>query len=516
MAARLRAVLAACCLAAGAGAAHAADSVILIDHSGSMVSYYRADMMRPLITRIIAASTSSTRPDLVLFAEQTTRIDGLDAPNFNQPKGDTNLRAALDHALRYSRIWVVTDNVQDVDGSHDMSAFYTALQQPRVRDVVVFPLLQKELSSAGLLIYAISTVSSSEPIDAEVVRFKQSGGGSEMTELLMKPLSMNAIVVTQDDKDRPLAFTEGDHLYFESRVRIGARYPHLYFERSPARGAQSVSPFAGERCLVSEKNEAKIDPSYVQTSTEGVYKVSVDFGRVRLRRTLGCYVEAAFGRSSVSEEIVTPVQIEVPRGNLRLSNAYLAKFTASTPAEAKQTGRVFGFGRLPEFLAEPVTLVPLKLPRRVRITYRPWPAIALLLAAIAIVAAAGFGGRAAYAALTNRGTSVTAQTLTGRKLEAAVRRGDVVVSGRVVGRINGVDFRPTSGVRLDPEALAAPLNAPMTCILTDGARVVLTFDDHVGGTSASPQESGRPGSGGSKAGRSPAAGATAPRTPKRR
>jgi hypothetical protein len=457
-----------------------ADTILLIDRSGSLRPYYQSGEVRSLARRLAAACESTGRLDLAVFDTEFTPITSLDSPDFAERGRDTQLHGALLQARgKYAQIWLLTDNVQDVAGDKDMTRFYEALKEHGIRHVYVFPLLHQPPPEApGLLIYAISTRDDSSRLQKQIAAFRQTTGDlQQLSELLMKPLGENSIEVEVLGQPKPLKFAEGSALRIEDNIRIRAKFPHLYFETSPAQGGQAASPFVGDSCLVAEKNDSEIFPRSVQTQNAAEYRVKADFGRVHLKTTLPCIWQAGFQRSRESGEIETPIIIRVPQRNLRLSPAFLRRFTAADEQEARQTGKIAGLQHLPEFLAPQETIVPIRIPHQVTVTYPPWPAIFLTLAGTAL---AGLVGLLIYLAVKSLPArrQLYAEDEQGRPLPAELRGNQVIVSGRQVGRLASGSFVPVGGTKLEPEAPLAAIRGPLLCVLPDGNRIRLFFEGH--------------------------------------
>jgi len=385
-------------------AAFAQRTVALIDGSGSMVPYYNSQLVYRLAESITSAAGTA---DLALFHTSVVKLDDLNHLRRIKPGGNTYLTDALNaQKSMYQVIWIVTDNVQDTGGPsetrNDMANFYRALQDPQVQFIYVFPLRQPA-GTPGLLVYAIATTPDSVAVDKQTSRFLELTKDLRLTQVLMKPLGENAIDVDAIESKAPLSFRTGDVLALENRVLIGPKFPHLYFDSSPARGTKVASPFQHNSCLVPEKGESSISPEFVQTESTGEYRVAIDFGRVTLKPTMECWFQAAFGRAAESEEIQTPIEIQVSGRSLQLSKAFLDEYAADSPEQAKTTGRIHGIRSVPGFVAPEVIHVPLRIPQKVNIRYPQLPGVLLL------------GGFAVIAGSTVFGTRVLIRRLRARR-----------------------------------------------------------------------------------------------------
>lgn len=450
----------------------ASDTLVLIDRSGSMKRYYESGLVRNIVDRIERGSSAVEHPDLAMFDVKVVRIPNLDSPDFTFTHNDTYLTDALSEAVRdHKRVWVLTDNVQDEAGSQDMTNFYKLLQSDRIRFIYLFPLRQQP-GSQGLLIYAISTESSPEALEREVAAFRSATTDLQLSELPMKPLGENVIKVELAAKEPSFRFDEGQVLRFGSRVRIGPKFPHLYFEASQAHGGNLRSPFRESSCLVSEKSESSISPEMVQTSEIRDYQVTVNFGRVKLRRSFRCIWQAAFNRSHESQEIQTPIEIHVPQANFRLADSFLTGFTAKTPSEALETGKIAGLQRLPEFLAPSETIVPVRIPAGISVSYPSWPALVLIALGALFVLLALLLLRALAAAISKAGAAdIWAEDEHGVPVPAELKKDEVWLARKMVGTKANQHFRPAPGIRLDPPAQLASILLPITVLFTNGSRI---------------------------------------------
>jgi len=452
-----------------------ADSVVLIDRSGSMKPYYGNGLAQRLTRDIVEASRATEATDLKVF---NTNVETSSPATFSNvvPTGDTNLTKALtDHVGHYNRIWILTDNVQDLGAGagSDMADFYAALQAAGIHTIYVFPLRQAA-GAAGLLVYAMTTVTDTEGLDRQVKRFEDLTQDLQLSKLLMKPLGENAIDVQIVGSTEELTFREGHALAFDNRIRIRRKFDHVFFRSSPARTVAVSSPFAGDSCLVAEKSESDITPREVHTEGADEYSISVNFGRVSLRRNLTCLVHAAFVQSNTVQRIETPVVIDVPRDRLRLSDTFLSDFAAASPEEARSTGKIFGLDKVPSFVAPETIHVRISVPRTVKVEYGPMAAViligvGLIGAAVMVVAVR------AIVQFASPKLRVVAESEAGERLHSTFDDQIVRVGNDDLGRVDGTDFSPSPGVRLDPEAAAASIVNPVTCVLPSGERIRLRF-----------------------------------------
>ena len=474
MAADVRLAVCTIALTLAAGSAWA-DSVVLIDRSGSMRPYYGNGLAQRLTRDIVEASSATEAPDLKVF---NTSVETSSPAAFSRvvPTGDTNLTKALtDHVGDYDRIWILTDNVQDLGAGagRDMADFYAALQAEGIRTIYVFPLRQAP-GAAGLLVYAMTTLAETEGLDRQVKRFEDLTQDLQVSKLLMKPLGENAIDVRIVGSNEELTFREGEPLAFENRITIRRKFDHVFFKSSPARTAAVSSPFAGDSCLVAEKGESDITPREVHTEGADQYSISVNFGRVSLRRNLNCLVHAAFVRSNIIERIETPVVIDVPRDRLRLSDAFLSDFAAASPDEATKSGKIFGLDKVPSFVAPETIHVRIPVPRTVKVEYGPMAAIILVGLGLITAAVVVVGGKA-IVQLASPKLRVVAETEAGEPLHSTFDDQVVRVGNDELGRVDGTGFSPSPGVRLDPESGPASIVSPVTCVLPTGERIRLRF-----------------------------------------
>jgi len=464
-----------------APAGRAQDTVILVDHSGSMAPYCQEGWTKRLTDQLLTAAGQNGGAQLAGFSQSTFPLSSTSAPEFCATSGATHLNSALASSLgSYGQIWLLTDN-QLVEPGAQIQDFYSTLQSDRVQEYHVFPLVHTP-GQPGLLVYAISTLPPyPNPRLAQQVAAFLDGASPEdkLADLVMKPLGENVIEVTVTGGDKLQAFEEGQVLKFKSMVQIGPKFNHLYFQPSRARGSTIANPFREQPCLKLERSESSISPEEVETVQPKVYEVTVDFGRVTLDSSrFSCIWHAAFGgRSHEVAEIQTPISIFVPRQHYRLSDRFLADFTAADPADAKKTGKIAYLAKLPDFLAPTETVVPVRVPHQVRVTYSSKWAFLLFALASGILAILTLGVRTIARAFSEAGPAVRAVEKNGSVLRAEVKQGSVLVSGHPVGRLAGKVFTPAPGIRLDPPASSASIQSPTPISLTlnDGSTVYLTF-----------------------------------------
>jgi len=462
--------------------ASAADTLVLIDRSGSMASNFQSGLAKDLATRMLKAAETTGKADLAVFDVEWHVIPGLDSPEFATFGKDTYLDKTLKQFKdKYDRIWLLTDNVQDDPASadrYDMSSFYSTLQAKEIRTIYVFPLRQSP-GNAGLMIYAISTGEDTRKLEQQVNTFQRPGQEFKFEKLAMKPLNENVIQVTIIDveindakilhEQKSLRIREGDPLKIETRVRIEPKYPHLYFESSPVTPSRAGTPF---KCLVADKPESDINPNQVQTGTSQEYRVTVDFGRVHLKKGPGCIWEAAFGHASESADIETPITVTIPRNNFKLSKTFLADYVASSESEAKVTGKIFGLEKLPGYMAPETTKVPIRIPYRVVVQYPSWPAIVLSIGGVVLLVLVWLVIKLLSG--ISFAPHFTAETEDRKPLPTLVRDKQVFVSNQLLGSIQSNEFTPAPGVRLDPDLRVADIgDSPLICVLRDGQRIRL-------------------------------------------
>jgi hypothetical protein len=354
-----------------------------------------------------------------------------------------------------------------------MATFYARLQSDDIRTIYVFPLRQGA-GAAGLLLYAMTSESDTQALDRQVQRFEELTRDLQMSKLLMKPLGENAIVVetVADNTDRK--FRVGEPLLFANQIRITRKFPHVFFDNSPVRTAEVINPFIGDSCLVAERSVADITPNEVTTADGKVYSISVNFGRVTLRKNLNCLIHAAFIRPNAEQGILTPIVIDVPRDRLQLSKQFLSDFAATSPDDATKTGKIFGLDQVPSFVAPETIRVQIPVERTVTIEYGPTAAIILVGLGLIGGAVVVLAGRA-IAQLASPKLRVAAETEAGDQLHSTFYDQVVRVGNDELGRVDGTAFSPSPGVRLDPEADTASIVSPVTCVLPTGERIRLRF-----------------------------------------
>ena len=445
-------------------------NALLLDTSKSMRPYYDAGLMRDL-NRLLY-DILQAKGGIALFGFSTTvlaapNIDALSKPEL----GDwTYLDQAVDFALQrqYGTVWIVTDNVQsqsDDPQAANTAVFYQELRSSKINRIVVFPLRQPP-GRAGLVVYALELKQESDPAFAhQIQQFTERTRNSYQTEpLQMKPLDSNTVELNFV-KSNPgnLArsskeYTVGQNIREDFQAHFKSKFQHLRISDARVEVPSTKPAFSDSSLLKPEKREIAINPERVVSldpqSESQTYVVTVDLGTVKLKKDPISLWKAAWGRNYEDVPLDVSFIVHVPQTSFKFKDSFLKDYSASTPEDAKATGRIYGMDQLPLLLSETNTTITARNSMILRINYTWWPAIGwFVLFALLTIVLVVFGRkvREGFSGLSGKGIWTLSATTPDEELLSSNYDGESVeVLGERVGSVQkGKFFVPAPGVKLD-------------------------------------------------------------------
>ncbi|MEK6409785.1 MAG: hypothetical protein AABN34_22905 [Acidobacteriota bacterium] len=374
-----------------------------------MKPYYDSGLVLDLGGRIhtLIQKRVGTRPQIIAFSADTMPVRTLEEVGGLAFGTSTLLDNAIGDAIerQYSIVWLITDNIEHQPGTQEgdnTTAFYEKLRGDPVKKVLIFPLVQTQ-GMSGIVIYAMLLSSQADSIfEDEITEFTNDIKRSHNTEhLRMKPLDSATIESTlarSDQKHRDRAvYNEGQSIHETMEVRFKSRFEHLKVTDADIEadvraefGQTTLFTLENPHIAITPKKVTELDPG---GETEQVYSVSVDVGKVRLKRDLASIWKAAWSKTGEEGTVNVSFLIRVPRENFQFKKTFLDAYNARTPQEARQTGKVYALDKLPSLLAERVTLIPVESPQPFRVKYPWWPGPLFIILGLFIVGLIIFGGR---------------------------------------------------------------------------------------------------------------------------
>lgn len=394
---------------------YGAGQAIYLDRSGSMKPYYNNGLVLDLGERIhtLIQRRAGTRPQIIAFSENVTPVRTLEDVGNLDFGASTLLDNAIGDAIerQYSIVWLITDNIEHQPGTQEgdnTTAFYEKLRGDPVKKILIFPLVQTQ-GMSGIVIYAMLLSSQADSIfEEEIKEFTNDIKRSYNTEhLRMKPLDSATIESTlarSDPKHRDrTVYNEGQSIHETMEVRFKSRFEHLKVTDADIEpdvraefGQTTLFTLENPHIAITPKKVTELDPG---SETEQVYSVSVDVGKVRLKRDLASIWKAAWGKTGEEGTVNVSFLIRVPRENFQFKKSFLEAYNARTPDEARQTGRVYALDQLPSLLADKVTLISVESPQPFRVKYPWWPGPLFILLGLLMVGLIIFAGRFASRSL---------------------------------------------------------------------------------------------------------------------
>lgn len=441
------------------------NQVILVDRSGSMKAYYEKGIVNDLVGKIHGLLGAQGKVELVAFSDNVRPVR-----EFNElvklPWGAfTYLDKAIDSVIgrTYSTVWMITDNIQDQPGAPEAGntdVFYQKLRGEAVKKVVIFPIVQPS-GVSGIAIYAMHlSPDFSDVFDKQIRQFLESVKGAYNTEALrMKPLDRDTVELTfvrgklQPGKSS-VSYKEGQEIRETLDLKFKSRFEHLKIVNAEVEVAQTKAQFGPTSLLTSEKKNLTITPIAIpnldpQGETKQVYTVSIDLGKIKLRRDLASLWKAAWSKPTENVGLNLSIVIQVPRSNFRFNDSFLRKYGADGLKEANSTGRVYGIKNLPTLLAEETTAIVAESPLSFQIEYPWWPPLVFILMGLLLVLTLFLLARLLLKFLGTGEVweaTMTSPSQAKGKIQGgwlSVPFGGIVVQ---IGRIKGQRFFPAAGI----------------------------------------------------------------------
>jgi hypothetical protein len=479
----------------------AQNHALLVDRSGSMKPYYQRNLVMDLAERIQTIFNDHGSVQLIAFSTDVRSVNN--PKEINQlPWGSfTYLDRAIDHAIQrqYDIAWMITDNIQDQPNAPEAGnteVFYQRLRGESIKKVAIMPLLQPP-GMPGIVIYAaLLSPDANDLYEKEIADFLKSVKGVYRTEALrMKPLDRDTIdinVVRSSllaKKDKP--YQEGQIISESFELRFKSKFDHLKIVDAKIEVPKAEADFGSGSLLKPEKMEITITPVIVKSldprgETKEIYSVTLDLGKVRLKRGFASMWRAAFGGKS-KEELALRLRflINVPQQNWKFKDQFLRDYNASNLALARATGKIYGIENLPSLLGEETTVIAAETQIPLEVKYPWWPAVLLVALFLALAAAFVGGGwyLATYAGdlFATKRWSVKAETESGSVVTSKIDEHEVIVQSSVVGEVRRNRFFPAEGVIiLDPDeekkSISLEEGLRLKLKLARGGTFVLTFE----------------------------------------
>lgn len=442
------------------------DQAILVDRSGSMTFYYQSGLVNDLVEKIDSVLRPQGHVQLVAFSDSVKPIQGVKDLTSVPWGAFTYLDKAIDFVIKnqYAIAWMITDNIQDEPGAvegENTKKFYQKLRGDSVRKVVIFPLVQRP-GVPGIVIYAILlSPNGSEQFEKGVSHFLESVKGTYKTEALrMKPLDRDTVEMSfvggrLVPGETTAVYKEGQVIYETLEIRFKSRLDHLKVIDAKLEVPTASVEFGPASVLSPEKKEIAITPVTVpnldpQGETEQTYTVSIDLGKIKLKRGLLTLWRAAWGKPRENVKLNLTFLMRVPQKNFKFKDSFLRTYNASSLQLAKSSGKVYGIESLPSLLAEGTTSIIVESPISFWVEYPWWPAVLFItLSVICAAIVAGAIWAAKQFTLQSGRWTVKAQTEAGAAVSSEVTDDkEIVIQGRAVGIIKRNTFLLSDNVTL--------------------------------------------------------------------
>jgi hypothetical protein len=453
-------------LLASAAPALGTGQLILLDRSGSMAKYYQSGLVAETAQRFnsVMQAHDLGPASVGVFNDHVEIVKDLGTVSASGP---TYLDAAIEYAVKqhYTLVWMLTDNVQHRVGEEEgqTAVFYDKLKQDAVRRVVIFPLKQRP-GLAGVVVYALLLSDGEDAAEAfrqETEEFARLTSGTVL--LPMKPLDRDTIetVFIEDpaDKGRPRPiYAEGSVVRESVKLKFRSRFEHLKIIKSEIVNPRVSPEFSRASLLKFEQEDIQIDPTVVEEldpkgETVQVYTVSVNMGRIRLKRDPISLWKAALSNPIEDVSLELSFSINVPKENFQFTEAFLRDYSARTTEEAKAGGKIYDLDALPLLVAENRTSIGVPHRPKIRVQY-PWWLVFIfpgfpILSVVTLGVLGVFVWRKA-SSLASGGARWGVEVAAPEGARGQVQGGWVTVTtgGRVtrLGRLKGGNFVPAAGV----------------------------------------------------------------------
>lgn len=471
-----------------------AANVLLLDGSGSMRRLYEAGLSRDLGLPLYQVMEHGGPVDCFRFS-QAVSPNGLSREQLAQSQievgGHTELGVAVDFAAQrgYGIAWIVTDNVQHSAGGTEgeTNRFYARLRRDDIARVVFFPvLLGGDLP--GIAVYGLLLKEADRPaFDSQIAAFPKAVAKRFQTEgLLMKPLDRETIKVQFEkaETSKRGKYRTGQRIHEVYRLRFASRFDHLTITDAEVSIAESLPVFGPNSVLMSRSHRAAIEPRRIRDLGPGeetvvVYTVTVDIEGFDYKKDLVSMLRTLSKPSEVGR-LDLNVEITLPQSNFAIRPEYLRRYSAATPAEARQTGKIYGVHHIPAMMTSEVVRIPIREQVEIPVEYPLLPAFLVVAGGILLL------GLGAWLLVLVAGHLVRP----GPRWQCAARKGDEEVSavissdgslrvnGYLVGRIvgNALEIRDRE-IETDDGSRVLALRAGLSVVLSRrrGDRYKLTF-----------------------------------------
>lgn len=441
--------------------------LLLIDRSGSMSPYYQSGLVKIIGQRIMGLMANqqiepvkvggfSDRVELYLNVDQI------------QVGGPTYLDAGIDFAInnQYSIAWMITDNIMHRSGEEagKTKEFYERLKQDKVSRVVIFPLKQEPgKGTAGIIVYALLL----SP-NADTVFRKETEEFAHLTtntaRLPMKPLDRDTIETIfvespSTDKKNKLPYGDGSVVKESMEIRFKSKFDHLRIIDADIVSPRVSPEFSQNSLLNFEKDDVKITPSKITelgpgNQTTQVYTVTVDLGKIKLKRDFKSLWKAALKDPNEEVFLDLSFSIRVPKDKFQLSESFLRDYNAETTEKAKSDGKIYDLNELPMLVTENNTSIVVPHKPKIRVQYPWWlvfifPGIPILIALVVI--SCGILAWWLVKRILRKKSQWTVVVQSPPLSTAKVQRGQVIVTAagkqNRLGDIKGREFIPATGVQ---------------------------------------------------------------------
>lgn len=461
--------------------AYGEGQLLLIDRSGSMAKYYENGVVKTLSQRINDIfQTQPLAPSKIgAFNDHVEIVPSIDSI---QVGGSTYLDAALDYALanHYSLVWMITDNVQHRAGEEEgkTRVFYDKLKEESIKRVVIFPIKQ-EPGTAGIIVYAMLLSDDADEIFKKET--EEFGRTTSNTVLLpMKPLDRDTIetIFIENEttkRNRPI-YAEGSTVQETMQIRFKSKFEHLRIVDADIVNPRVSPEFSRTSLLRFEKDEIRINPTKVtelnpKGETVQLYTVTVDLGRIRLKRDPVSLWKAALSKPIEDIALELSFSIKVPKEKFQFTDSFLEEYGAPTTELAKTQGKIYDLHELPLLVAENRTSIDVPHKPKIRVQYPGWLALIFPGAPLALLALLGAGGLFIWRRAAQLGKGRTrwkVDVVSPPEGRGQIQGGlvTVTVNSKVnrLGRVKGESFIPATGV--------TPANAQT---IKEGLPMSLTF-----------------------------------------
>jgi hypothetical protein len=364
------------------------------------------------------------------------------------------------------------------------------LRDDRVERVTVFPVIIGPGKTA-LIVYAVLLNPNSAALyDQGIAGFEKGANAMLHTDALrMKPLDKGTISTTitprgEGSGKAGMEFYEtGKPIRKTIDVKFQSSLSHIAITDSDIEVMQQPPSFQESSLLRADDQSIQIHPNKISTlpgggTTAQRYEIVVNLSRLRLKPGIRTLWKAAFGKNSEEARYDTVLLIKVPGKNFRLHEDFLRRFHASTPQEAKATGRVYALDQLPQLMSADLTSVEVHHEMVFLVKYPLYPTLIWLAAALVLVAVAvpvvKFGPRLMPSAKSKWTVTVEGDD----PAPAAINGGKLMVDGVERGSVVDDVFTPAPQVELAGGAATAALEHGTTIDMRVGRQPMrLKFEE---------------------------------------